>query len=48
VRLSKLTWFEPKFLSDEAPFWTTPTIKAADMKLTIEDVGAGADQEDAG
>jgi len=48
VHLSKLTWFEPKFLSDEAPFWTTPTIKAADMRLAIDDVGAGADQEAAG
>lgn len=46
LTLSDKTWFQPSFLSRGPGSWTTPYVPAAEVRLTIEDVGAGADQED--
>jgi hypothetical protein len=46
LTLSDKTWFQPSFLSKGPGSWTTPYVPAAVVRLTIEDVGAGAEPED--
>lgn len=49
IRISDVPYYELQFLQDEGGFWDTDAAKpAAYVDLTLEDVGAGADQEEDG